>query len=349
MHGSLKSSLEAAGATYEATDNATPRNFGDTAAEYAVLSSAVGLVDLSDRTQIELTGADRQSFLHNLSTNEVRRLATGAGCEAFLCNVQGHTLALVNIFCGAETLVIETVPGEEAKLLKHLDKYLIREKVELHGRSEPWAELLLAGPRAESLLQGSANALLQRTFDSVTGQLANVPVSIRRVDFTQPTGFLISCDRTLAGDLWKHLRDAGARPCGREAFEIARIEAGTPFYGRDLTDGNLPQELARDARAISFTKGCYIGQETVARLDALGHVNRTLCGVRFAGPEVPPVGIEFTDDAGKSLGQVTSAAFSPRLNAPLALAYVRRGSNAPGTKIATAAGPAEVISLPIGD
>jgi tRNA-modifying protein YgfZ len=348
MHGSLKESLEAAGAKYGAADNATPTNFGDTAAEYAALTGAVALVDLSDRTQIELTGADRQSFLHNLCTNEVRRLAAGAGCEAFLCNVQGHTLALVNVLCGAETLVIETVPGEEAKLLKHLDKYLIREKVELHGRSEQWAELLLAGPGAEALLQKSTNTIPQRTFDNVTGHLANVPVSIRRVDFTEPTGFLISCERASVAELWQNLHDAGARPCGSEAFEIARLEAGTPLYGRDLTDGNLPQELARDSRAISFTKGCYIGQETVARLDALGHVNRTLCGVSFADSEVPPVGTEFTDEAGKSLGQVTSAAFSPRLGAPLALAYVRRGSNTPGTKLRSASGPAEVISLPIG-
>ncbi len=128
---------------------------------------------------------------------------------------------------------------------------------------------------------------------------------------------------------------------------MARIEAGTPYYGRDLSDANLPQELAHDARAISFTKGCYIGQETVARLDALGHVNRTLCGVRLAGSEIPPVGTEFTGGAGKSVGQVTSAAFSPRLDAPLALAYVRRGENMPGSRLESSLGSAEVVALPV--
>jgi hypothetical protein len=177
--------------------------------------------------------------------------------------------------------------------------------------------------------------------------VAGIEASIRRVDITQPGGFLISCARSALAQLWKSLRDGGARPCGAEAFEMTRIEAGTPEYGRDLSDANLPQELARDARAISFTKGCYIGQETVARLDAMGHVNRTLCGVCFAAAEIPLVGTEFHGEAGKSLGQVTSAAFSPRLGAPLALAYVRRGTNTPGSRLESSLGAAEVVALPI--
>ena len=143
------------------------------------------------------------------------------------------------------------------------------------------------------------------------------------------------------------LRQAGARPCGSEAVEIARIEAGTPLFGRDITDANLPQEIARDARAISFVKGCYIGQETVARLDALGHVNRTLAGVRFAATDVPASGTELTDDSGKVAGRVTSATFSPTLGAPLALAFVRRETNTPGSKLTSAVGPAEVVQLPL--
>ncbi len=302
---------------------------------------------MSDRTQIELAGADRQSFLHNLCTNEVRRLNPGAGCEAFLCNVQGHTLALVYIFCGAETLVVETVPRQEGKLLPHLDRYLIREKVELQAHSTDWAELLLAGPAAEGILQSFEVAAPFRLFDHVAAQIGGVAVAVRRVDFTQPHGFLISCPRGELASVWKLLHERGARPCGSNALEAARIEAGTPYYGVDLSEANLPQELAHDARAISFTKGCYIGQETVARLDALGHVNRTLCGVRFSGPEIPPIGTEFSGEAGKVSGQVTSAAFSPRLDSPLALAYVRRGINAPGSRLESSAGEAEVVALPV--
>ena len=142
------------------------------------------------------------------------------------------------------------------------------------------------------------------------------------------------------------LVQAGARRAGPQAFEARRIEAGFPSYGPDISDKNLPQELARDARAISFTKGCYLGQETVARIDALGHVNQTLVGVRFEnGASVSP-GLELTV-AGAAAGRVTSAAYSPLLQAPLALAYVRRGSNQPGTRLDSPVGPAEVVSLPI--
>src|SRR5205814_560451 len=117
-----------------------------------------------------------------------------------------------------------------------------------------------------------------------------------------------------------------------EALEMVRIEAGTPFFGQDITDKNLPQELGRDALAISFTKGCYLGQETVARIDALGHVNQTLRGLRFAGLEIPQAGADLStpDKPDKAVAHVTSAAFSPRLAAPLALGYVRRGYEAPG-------------------
>ena len=124
-------------------------------------------------------------------------------------------------------------------------------------------------------------------------------------------------------------------------FDAARIAAGMPCYGLDITDKTLPQEVARDARAISFTKGCYIGQETVARLDALGHVNKTLTRVRFTGRDVPPAGSELTLD-GKPVGTITSAAYWPPFDTAIALAYLRRGANTPGTKLTSAVGPAEV-------
>jgi folate-binding protein YgfZ len=321
--------------------------FGDARAEYAALNGAVGVADFSDRTQIELAGADRQTFLHNLCTNEVRRLSAGAGCETFLCNAQGHVLALANVFCGAESVVVETVPGQEAKLLAHFDRYLIREKVELRPRSDDWAELLLAGPGADELLKPLVPHPPQRLLDHVEVRIGEAVASLRRVDITLPYAYLISCSRTAIAAVWDELCERGAKPSGSEAIEMARIEAGTPYFGRDIADANLPQEVARDSRAISFVKGCYIGQETVARLDALGHVNRTLCGVRFDGSDIPAAGTELTDEAGKVVGHVTSAAFSPRLAGPLALAYVRRGANGPGARLESKAGAAEVMSLPI--
>jgi len=313
--------------------------------QYQALLHGAGLVDFSDRTLVEISGEDRASFLHNFCTNDIRKLPAGAGCEAFLTS--GH----VFVFSGPDSLVLETVPGQGQSIVEHLDRYLIRERVTLADRSGDWGELFLAGARAERLLAGLTSAPLpQQRLASVEAELASpggVRTWLRRVGITNSTGFLLDCRREDVAALSHALTRAGAVPCGAAALEAARIEAGTPLFGRDISDKNLPQEVARDRLAISFTKGCYLGQETVARLDALGHVNKALSGVRFAGPSVPSPGTELSAD-GQRAGEVTSASFSPALGAPLALAYVRSGKNAPGTRLDSPVGPAEVVPLPLG-
>jgi folate-binding protein YgfZ len=319
-------------------------------AEYDALVTRAALVDLGRRTQIELTGPDRAAFLHNLTTNEIRKLAPGSGCEAFLTTVQGKTLAHGFFFAGDEALVIDTVPGQSETILKHLDHYLVSERVTIEDRSHQWSELLLSGPEAERLLSNLSDVHLAPVrLAHAPATLAGKSVWLRRADLTGPIGVLISVqDRVNDSDLQKVrsvLIDGGAVACGEPAFEAARIEWGFPLFGRDLSDQNLPQEIARDSVAISFTKGCYLGQETVARIDALGHVNKTLVGLQFAGPAIPPAGTPLSN-AGQAVGQVTSAAFSPRLGRAMALGYVRRGPNAPGTRLSSPAGEAEVVALP---
>jgi folate-binding protein YgfZ len=125
-----------------------------------------------------------------------------------------------------------------------------------------------------------------------------------------------------------------------------RLETGTPLYGVDFDDDNLPQEVGRNEQAISFTKGCYLGQETVARIDALGHVNQQLVGVRFDGEAIPTVGTELTS-GGAVAGRVTSATYSPLLEAPLAIAMVRHKFLPTGTRLDSANGPCEIVSMPI--
>jgi folate-binding protein YgfZ len=313
---------------------------------YRTLVEGCGLVDLGHRTQVELTGEDRAAFLHNLCTNEVRRLPAGSGCEAFLTNAQGKILFHVYIFARADSLVIETVPDAGQRLLAHLDRYLIRERVALHDRSQDWAELLVAGTQAERLLLSLGASVPAGHMEHTAARVEPAEIQLRRVDWIEPPAWLIGASRPCLPELHAALVAAGATPSDLQVFDTLRIEAGTPLYGRDISDDNLPQELARDERAISFTKGCYIGQETVARIDALGHVNKTLVGVRFGQGEVPAVDTPL-EVHNQAVGRVTSATFSPRLGAPLALAYVRRGHNTPGTRLDSPAGPAEVIRLPV--
>jgi folate-binding protein YgfZ len=320
---------------------------GELAAQWRALAEGVGLVDFTRRTQVELKGEDRAAFLHNLSTNEIRRLAVGAGCEAFLTNLQGKVLGHVLVFCGKDSLVIETVPEQAPKIIAHLDRYLIREKVVLADRSDDWAELLVSGPASEKLLAGLIGEVPGPRLTHREAAIGGRNVQVRRVDMAGPAGFLLSAERDSVAPIADALVAAGAVPCAQEAAEAARIEAGWPDYGRDITDENLPQEVARDDRAISFVKGCYLGQETVARIDALGHVNKTLVGVKFQAGPLPAAGAELTSGE-KAVGRTTSVAFSPRLGAPLALAYVRRGHNQAGTRLDSAFGPAEVFSLPLG-
>jgi folate-binding protein YgfZ len=157
---------------------------------------------------------------------------------------------------------------------------------------------------------------------------------------------LYEVDPSKVSDIVRGLVAEGFVVAGPKAFEAARIEAGMPVYGIDFNEENLPQEVGRDDRAISFTKGCYLGQETVARIDALGHVNQRLVGVRFFGSDLPAGGMELTRE-GRIVGAVTSAAFSPKLDAPIALAMVRREANSPGTRLASAIGECEVVALPL--
>ncbi|HTM55844.1 MAG TPA: glycine cleavage T C-terminal barrel domain-containing protein [Pirellulales bacterium] len=314
--------------------------------EYEALVQTTGLVDLGHRTQIELRGDDRATFLHNLCTNEIRKLPAGAGCEAFITSVQGKTLAHGFIFVDAQSIVFDTSPGQGERLLAHFDHYLVSEQVTLADQSSQCSELLLSGPTADEVLQKAGAARL------AASRLAHQHVEIggravwaRRVDLVGPQGILLSAASPDEEAVRATIESAGAVPCGGAAFEAARVEWGFPVFGQDITESNLPQEVARDSQAISYVKGCYLGQETVARIDALGHVNQTLVALRFAAEAMPTAGLELTAEARK-VGHVTSAAYSPRLGRWCGLGYVRRGSNLPGSTLGSAAGPVEVVKPP---
>jgi len=316
--------------------------------QYEALQSAVGIAPCKDRTQIELTGKDRVSFLHGFCTNDIQRLNPGQGCEAFFTDVQGKTIGFANIFCEMNRLVVETAAGQAEHIIKALDRFLIREDVQLIDRTESWREFRVAGPAAARTIEQVFGVEIKlEPRHHLRCQWQGQELAVRRVDYTSQPDFLIAIETSDWQACWDAFGAAAAVPCSESALEIARIEAGTPNFGVDITDANLPQEVDRNATAISFTKGCYLGQETVARIDALGHVNRLLRGVRMVSSEIPPRGTEFVRDD-KFVARVTSACWSYKLQAPLALAYVRREFSSPGSRLESPHGEAEVVALPLG-
>jgi tRNA-modifying protein YgfZ len=316
-------------------------------AQYTALNRGVGFASLAGRTILALTGSDRVSLLNAFCSNNVKTLHPGKGCEAFITSPQGKTLGHLLIFCEPDQLILDTTPGQAGELIAHFDKYVISEDVQFVDRTNELCDTLVAGPKAPAVLTqltggGTPTELLAHLATTIGGQ----PVTIRRVEYAGPTCFFVQAPAMGAAAIEQSLAAAGAVLCDAPAIESARLEAGIPLYGRDIMPDNLPQEIGRDARAISFTKGCYLGQETVARIDALGHVNRSLVGVKFIGGDVPAAGMRLL--AGdKEAGHVTSAAWSPALQTPLALALVRRLHSKPGTPLGSAGGPAEVVALPV--
>ena len=303
-------------------------------AQYRALTAGVGVAELADRTLLEVTGADRTTFLHSFTTSDVKKLASGHTCEAFVTSPQGKTLGHGFLTNTGSALTFDTTAGQAQTLIAHFDHYIISEDVTLRDVSSYQGELLIAISQAAE------------DVDWLASQIAREGIVIKRVGNCGPRSFLLQARRDDLDFILRAADAAGAVRCSGEAVEMARIEAGTPLFGRDITPDNLPQEIGRDKLAISFTKGCYLGQETVARIDALGHVNRLLAGVKFAGTVVPEPGTALSA-AGTVVGHVTSAAWSPKLGAPLAIALLRRAQAKAGTTLTSPAGDAVVVPLPV--
>lgn len=317
----------------DASPSQTSRSdFGDLRAEYQAARSRAALFDLDDWTQVDLAGRDRAKFLHNFCTHDIRGLAVGSGCEAFITNVQGKVLAHVFVYADQTDLNLIAVPGCAGPIIKHLSRYQISEDVTFSDLTAERRLFLMSGPRAASVLEASG-VPVESLADNQCRRVADGPHEplVFRNAFLGVPGYLIACKTADATTLRSRFIAAGAEHAGTAAFDALRIEAGFPLYGIDLTDANLAQEAGRTAQAISFSKGCYLGQEPIARIDALGHVNQQLRGLRLEGGPLPPAGAEImaTDDEPRKIGQITSAAFSPAIQAPVALGYLKRHYDTP--------------------
>jgi len=328
----LHDAAAAAGAVFvEDGGYQIPAHFGNPAAEYAAAHSDAVIFDCSHRGKVHVTGADALRFLHNLSTNDILHLAAGSGCEAFLTNLKARIVAYLQVFhLPGPQLWLDTAPGMAAKVIQHLDHFLISEQVEFSDRTAALAQLHVAGPRAAAAVGeafAGAETLVPMQALEVRGPFGESQV--RRVDRLRLPGFDLLCPVEHAVALWQALHGKRVQPAGQIVFEALRIAAGTPAQGLDIDENTFAPEVGRTAEAICYTKGCYLGQEPIVMARDRGHINRLLLRIELPDGPVPHNSPLFHD--GKEVGRVTSSAAVPGRAGAVGLAYIRRGSQEPGT------------------
>jgi len=301
----------------------------DLAQQVIALTDAAGLVELKDWTTIQLTGEDRVALLHNFCTADIRGMEDGSVREAFILDGKGKTLGHVWVLKQVDRIWLSTTPGQAERLIDHLDRYVIRDDVVFQDLTDSVRSGLVAGAKARESLStaipdwnGGSVGSLQQTDAGwlvASAELAG-------------NGWLVVVPTDEANGVQQQLIQSGIRSCSLDALHVLRVRHRTPWYGIDIGPDNLPQELDRDERAISFDKGCYLGQETVARIDALGRVNRRFRRFRITSPEPVWVGQEIEVE-GKPVGRITTLVWEPIQNEWQALGFIHRTKAAPGTKL----------------
>lgn len=310
---------------------------------YQAAHQAAAVFDLSTRDELTLTGADRVSFLQGFCTNDVKRLPVGGVCEAFIPSVKGRTLGHVFISAGVDQLTLDSVAQANDTLLPHLDRYLIVEDVELKSTTADRRLYFVTGPRALQVISQiwpDAAALPPNAFIEVSA--GEFPVTVRRVDWLGQPGFQIRVPAENGEAVQSQIVQAGAVVGDRHVWEAVRLEACLPDHGRDFSEDNLAQEVDRTEAAISFHKGCYLGQEPIARIDALGHVNWLLrClklelpanveSAEISGAELKVEGQEKPVGTVRSVAEIPCGSEESPGRSCVAMAIVRREQSGAGT------------------
>ena len=339
-------------------DVQVPNHYGDALKEYNALRQSAGLFDLSFRSRICLLGADRKRFLHGQVTNNVKDLREGQGCYAALLNAKGKMLSDLFIYNLAQEILLDFEPGLGSKVAQRLEAYIIADDVQVADVAPHYGLLSLQGPKAAEILAAAQLGFPMpeqpRSFTGGThadwGEvyvMNNARGAVAGFDLFVPSSAL----NNSAAYLEQLVLASGGCICGWQSLEWVRIEAGLPRFGVDMDETNLPPEAGIEARAISYSKGCYIGQEIISRIRTYGQVAKTLRGLRLTDDlqQLPSRGAKLFFD-GKEVGHITSAIRSPGCQANIALGYVRREHNAAETELLldTPEGksPARIVSLP---
>jgi folate-binding protein YgfZ len=329
-----------------------PASYGDRLFEYAaVRERGAGLIDLSSRGRFQVGGSEAVQFLNGLITNDMKTLEENRWMPAAFPNVQGRLLASVRVIRCGDGFLIDTEAATHDQVFKIIERFTLAGDFHVTDLTGNTALLSVQGKRAVEIIQSSLGAAAAEIPRYGTAQTdwQESTLTVLRATHTAEDGFDIVIAANQAQKLWKALVNAGAGPVGYDALNILRIEAGQSRYGIDMDETNVVSETNLDD-AISYTKGCYLGQEIIARIKYRGHVAKKLTGVLFGSAAKPhkDTKIKALDD--KEIGSLTSITFSPYLGRTIGLAYVKYDYLAPGTKVkvipAAEEIDAQIIELP---
>jgi folate-binding protein YgfZ len=349
----LRAVHEAAGAQIaEYCGCLLPARFSDTRDEYGFARETAGVADKNLRAYLNFTGPDRVRYLNAVLTNNVRDLQPGQGATSLLLNPQGHILAEIATFVMPDRILAVTYATSRERAAATLEKFIIMDDVTLEDVTDQLGAISIEGARTPDVLR----SISAPAFDTLSEmghaetRIAGISCQMFRRSPGGVPGVEFLAQRSDLPKLWHALVEAaravGGGPIGYEALNILRLEAGIPWFGYDFEETVIPHEAGLENSHISYTKGCYTGQEIVERVRSRGHVNRRRVGVAFSGADVPPPKTPLLA-AGAEVGRVTRAGFSYSLGHPIGMAYVRRENNSPGSRLTWSGGEAEVIELPI--
>ncbi|MAF09343.1 glycine cleavage system protein T [Candidatus Poribacteria bacterium] len=323
------------------------------AEQVAAVRGNVGLFDLSSRGKLRVTGSERATWLHGMVSNDVEGLAVGEGNYGTMLTDRGKMLGDYRLIVREDDLLLDTEPEMGAPLAERLDRFLISEDAAIHSVGDDWSLFGVAGPGAAAHIADrlAVDVRELEQHGSLTAATDHGAVIIACRNRTGEMGYDLWMARDAGDALWAALTADNVADVGADALEALRIEAGIARYGMDTDDDIIPLEAGL-YQAIDFEKGCYVGQEIVARMHYRGHPNKLLVGFRFDGaPTVESRAELFADgDDGKAQGFVTSVAHSPTLDAAIGLGYARTQFAEVGSRLRVAAAQgsawAEVVSTP---
>lgn len=323
-----------------------PADFGDAEAEHRACREGAIVLDLSHRGKLAFSGPDAVNFLHGMLTNRVQDLKPGEGVYAAFLTRQGKFVSDLHLYRREAELLALLPPGMSAPLAGALGHFIIMDQVEVADRTEALCALGVFGPGAPAAVR---RAGLPWPDLPEHGHAVRDEVLAARELWTGEEGCVLLAPAARAGALWDALAGAGARPAGLRAFGTLTLEAGVPLFGPDMGPEVNPMQAGIEARALDFQKGCYIGQEVIAKIKYLGQVNRGLAGIRLEGGEAPPAGAGVWRGE-EEAGEVTRSALSPTLGRGIAFAYLHRKAMEPGTALRVrwpgGEGSARVVELP---